>query len=85
MSWGKIRAGAETVKVGCLTPRLQYTGTHQLSGLRGRDARVPVARRRDVRQGYKFGLDMTWFCRLALVAYKPKNREIWVNSEVTRR
>lgn len=58
VSWGKIRAGAETVKVGKSTPRL-CADAHLSAGLCGRNTRIPVDRRCDIRSGYKASPDVT--------------------------
>lgn len=57
VSWGKIRAGAESVKVGKSIPRL--TDIHLSAGVCGRNACVSVARRCDIRSGYCVSIDMT--------------------------
>lgn len=56
VSWGKIRAGAETVKVGKPIPGLR-ANSHPPAGLCGRDARIPVDCRCDIRPGHKVSLD----------------------------
>jgi hypothetical protein len=58
VSWGKIRADAETVKVGRLIPSLR-DDAHLLVGLCRRNACVPTSRRCDIRSGHRFILDMT--------------------------
>ena len=58
ISWGKIRAGAESVKVGKSTLRLP-TDTHPPAGICRCDACVPVARRCDICSGYRVSIDMT--------------------------
>lgn len=54
VSWGKIRAGAESVKVGKSTPCLcSDTDPSALAGFCRRDACIPTARRGDIRSRNK--------------------------------
>jgi hypothetical protein len=56
VSWGKIRAGAETVKVGNIVRCAVLTNAHLSAGLCGRDACVPVNCRCDVCSSYTITL-----------------------------
>jgi len=57
VSWGKIRAGAESVKVGGLIAYL-CTCTDPSAGICRRDTRIPATRRGDIRSGNKTRLGM---------------------------
>jgi hypothetical protein len=71
VSWGKIRAGAESVKVGKSIPRL-VTDIHLPAGICRCDAGVSVACRCDIRSGYRVSTDMT---SLLLISFSRQTVE----------